>query len=623
MVVKQTIRIGGGAGFWGDSPDGPAQLVRRGNIDYLILDYLAEITMSILARAKARNPKLGYATDFVTQVIGPLATELAAKKIKVVANAGGCNPLDCCAALERELAGRGVKLRVAAVIGDDVVAHLASLAGDVREMATGEPLPAGVLTANAYLGAFPIAAALSMGADIVVTGRCADSALALAPMIHEFGWKKDDWDLLAAGSLAGHVIECGCQATGGYATDWKDVASDWSDMGFPIAVCRADGTFSITKPPGTGGAVNYGTIAEQVTYETGDPRSYILPDVVCDLGDATVHEIGPEEVEVRGVHGKPATPTYKVSATIPDGFRCLATLFVKGIDADRKARAMGEAILGRARRLMLAAGFADYTETSIEVLGAEDTYGPHAEQRAWREVMLKVAARHRDEKALDIMSREIYPSATAMAQGIGGIFGGRPKVQPVMRLYSFLVDKTVLPVSVEFEGTSTEMSAFVPVSPVSGRGSQPLAAATSVASSNAPSAAASIGATTGASNVASSERTSDNNMTVRLIDLAYARSGDKGDSSNIAVIARRPKYLNAIAEQLTADAVADYMAHVAKGPVQRFDWPGLHGFNFLLERALGGGGVSSLRYDPQGKGHAQMLLEFPIRVPASWNVVKQ
>ena len=599
MSDKQTIRIGGGAGFWGDSPDGPAQLVRRGDIDYLILDYLAEITLSIMARARLRNPKLGYATDFVTQVIGPLANELAEKKIKVVANAGGCNPLDCCAALERELAARGVKLRVAAVFGDDAMPHLGALRSGVREMASGEPLPASVLTANAYLGAFPIAEALSMGADIVVTGRCADSALALAPMIHEFGWKGDDWDRLAAGSLAGHVIECGCQATGGYATDWKEVANDWSDMGFPIAVCHADGTFSITKPPGTGGAVNFGTIAEQVTYETGDPRNYILPDVICDLADATVHEVGPEEVEVRGVRGKPSTATYKVSATVPDGYRCLATLFIKGIDADKKARAMGEAILGRAQRLMLEAGFGEYTETSIEVLGAEDTYGPHAQSRAWREVMLKVAARHREEKALDILSREIYPSATAMAQGIGGIFGGRPKVQPVMRLYSFLVDKLILPVSVQFEGTTTDVPAFIPTAPSS-------------VSASAPRSSTSI------------PRTPDGpTKSVRLVDLAYARSGDKGDASNIAVIARRPEYAAAIAEQLTAEAVAGYMSHVAKGPVRRYDWPGLRGFNFMLERALGGGGVSSLRYDPQGKGHAQMLLEFPIRVPQSWEVVAQ
>ncbi len=597
MSRKDTIRIGAGAGFWGDSPEGPAQLVRRGDIDYLILDYLAEITMSILARAKARNPKLGYATDFATQVVGPLAAEIAERGIKIVANAGGCNPLDCCAAIERELAARNVKLRVAAVLGDDVAPLLPALAaeGRVREMATGEPLPPQVLTANAYLGAFPIARALALGADIVVTGRCADSALALGPLVHEFGWRATDWDLLAAGSLAGHVIECGCQATGGYATDWKDIAATWDDVGFPIAVCQADGRFTITKAPGTGGVVNFGTVAEQVTYETGDPASYILPDVICDLTQVTVREVGPDEVEVAGARGKPATGTFKVSATVPDGFRCLATLFVKGIDASAKARAMGEAIIARVRRLMLAAGFDDFAQTSIEVLGAEDTYGPHATARSWREVMLKVAARHRDEKALEIMSREIFPAATSMAQGIGGIFGGRPKVQPVMRLYSFLIDKTRLSVSVEFEGASTAMATHVPPAGSAARHTAPV---------DIPAATVASGPT----------------KQVRLVDLAYARSGDKGDASNIAVIARRPEYLAPLRAQLTAAAVARYLAHVAQGPVQRFDWPGLAGFNFLLERALGGGGVSSLRYDPQGKGHAQMLLEFLVDVPAAWDV---
>ncbi len=600
MARKSTIRIGAGAGFWGDSPEGPAQLVRQGGIDYLILDYLAEITMSILARAKARNPKLGYATDFPAQVIGPLAPELAAKGIKVVANAGGCNPLDCCAAIERELAARNVKLRVAAVLGDDVVPSLPALRdeGRVREMSTGEPLPEVMQTANAYLGAFPIARALAMGADIVVTGRCADSALALGPLVHEFGWRETDWDLLAAGSLAGHVIECGCQATGGYATDWKAIAHTWSDVGFPIAVCHADGRFSITKPANTGGAVNYGTVAEQVTYETGDPSNYILPDVVCDLSHVTVRETGPDEVEVAGARGKPGTATYKVSATVPDGYRCLATLFVKGIDAAAKARAMGEAILARTQRLMLAGGFADFTETSIEVLGAEDTYGPHAVARPWREVMLKVAARHRDEKALEIMSREIFPACTAMAQGIGGIFGGRPKVQPVMRLYSFLVDKARLPATIHFEGDTVELPPHVPP-------------ASETRATHVEAVEPALAAGEGAS------------QEVRLIDLAYARSGDKGDSSNIAVLARRPQYVAPLAAQLTEAAVGKFLAHVAAGPVHRYPWPGLHGFNFLIERALGGGGVSSLRYDPQGKGHAQMLLEFPIRVPAAWKVERQ
>jgi len=599
--MKDVVRIGGGAGFWGDSPEGPVQLLRRGNIDYMILDYLAEITMSIMARAKERKPQLGYATDFVTHVVGPLAKEIADKGVKIVANAGGCNPVECCNALRRELQKQGVSLKVAAVLGDDVKEQLETLrgggggGGGVTEMWTGEKLPGQVLTANAYLGAFAIARALAEGADIVVTGRCADSALALAPLVHEFGWKETDWDLIAAGSMAGHVLECGVQATGGYATDWKDVAKDWSDMGFPIAICKPDGSFVVTKPPGTGGAVNYGTIAEQVSYETGDPYSYVLPDVVCDLSNVKVTQVGPDQVSVTGIKGRPATDSYKVSATIPDGYRCLATLFVRGIDAADKARAMGEAILKRVSRLLKERGLPDFRETSIEVLGAEDTYGPHAVRRAWREVMLKVAVRHMDEAALDLFSREIFPSATAMAQGIGGIFGGRPKVQPVMRLFSLLLAKDKVPVTVQIDDESIDVPTYV---------GRPLAAAPGPAHAIAPLPAGP-------------------RKRVRLVDLAYARSGDKGDASNIVVIARKPEYLPAIAEQLTVAAVADYMAFLAKGRVRRYDWPGLHGFNFLMEEALGGGGVASLRYDPQGKGHSQILLEFPIDVPESWEVVAQ
>jgi hypothetical protein len=596
--MKDSVRIGCGAGFWGDSPEGPAQLVRLGDIDYLVLDYLAEITMSILARAKERKPQLGYATDFVTQVIGPLAPEIARRGIKVVANAGGCNPVECCNALQRELEKQGVRLRVAAVLGDDIRERLGEFRGQgVTEMWTGEKLPAQVQTANAYFGAFPIARALALGADIVVTGRCADSALALGPLIHEFGWRETDWDRLAAGSLAGHVIECGVQATGGYATDWKAVADDWSDMGFPIAECRPNGDFLITKPPGTGGAVNFGTVAEQVTYETGDPRRYVLPDVVCDLSQVRVTEIGPHAVAVTGVKGTAATDSYKVSATVPHGHRCLATLFVRGIDASAKARAMGEALLKRVGRILGEKGFAAFAETSIEVLGAEDTYGPHAVLRPWREVMLKVAVRHADEAALEVFSREVFPAATAMAQGIGGIFGGRPKVQPVLRLFSMLVPKSQVPACIRFEGADIPVPAFIGA-PYAG-----------VADGDADEAIAPLPA--------------GPRKTVRLVDLAYARSGDKGDASNIAVIARKPEYLPAIATQLTARAVADYMGYLAKGTVRRYPWPGLNGFNFLLEQALGGGGVASLRYDPQGKGHAQVLLEFPIEVPTSWRVEAQ
>jgi hypothetical protein len=305
MNELRAVRIGCGAGFWGDSAEGPAQLVRAGNLDYLVMDYLAEITMSLLARAKAKRPEAGYATDFVEAVMKPLLPELARQGIKVVTNAGGVNAPACKAALEAAIAAAGLSLKVAAVSGDDLLARVDELrAADIREMDSGTPLPAKPWSINAYLGAAPIAAALAAGADIVVTGRCVDSALALGPLMHEFHWAPDHYDALAAGSLVGHLIECGTQCTGGLFTDWREVPG-WEDMGFPIAECFADGSCVITKPANTGGLVNSATVAEQVVYEIGDPTRYLLPDVTCDFSQVRLRDDGPQRVRVSGARGLP------------------------------------------------------------------------------------------------------------------------------------------------------------------------------------------------------------------------------------------------------------------------------------------------------------------------------
>ncbi|MDP1909150.1 MAG: acyclic terpene utilization AtuA family protein, partial [Hyphomicrobium sp.] len=347
--MSKSIRIGGGGGFWGDSEDGAFQLVEKGKIDVLIMDYLAEITMSLLARARARQPKAGYAPDFVS-LMGRLGRRIAEQKIRVVVNAGGVNPLGCREAIEAVLKEANLDLRVAVVVGDDLL----PLADDLRkagvtEMFNGAPLPADLWSMNAYLGAFPIAAALSAGADIVITGRCTDSALALGPLIHAFGWTRDDYDRLAMGSLAGHVLECGTQATGGITTDWQDVPG-WDDMGFPIAECQSDGSFVLSKPADTGGRISSPTVAEQIVYEIGDPRRYILPDVVCDFSGVHLEEIGPDQVRVIGARGNAPTSTYKVSATYADGFKATGTMMIGGRDAAAKARRTADAILARTRR---------------------------------------------------------------------------------------------------------------------------------------------------------------------------------------------------------------------------------------------------------------------------------
>ncbi len=587
---SRIVRIGCGGGFWGDSAEGPAQLVRAGGIDYLVMDYLAEITMSLLARAKAKKPELGYATDFVG-AMRPLLADIARQGIKVVCNAGGVNAPACCAALEAAVAEAGLALKVAAVTGDDLLPRAGELrAAGLRDMDSGAEFPAQPWSANVYLGATPIAAALGAGADIVITGRCVDSALALGPLMHEFGWRDDDYDAQAAGSLVGHIIECGAQCTGGLFTDWQSVPG-WDDMGFPIAECAADGSCVITKPPGTGGLVTPATVAEQIVYEIGDPADYALPDVACDFSQVALAQAGHDRVRVSGARGRAPTSRYKASVTFQDGYRATAMMMIGGGEAAAKARRVADAILTRTRRLFAGRGWDDYGDVSIEVLGAESTYGPHARRGDTREVILKIGVAHQAQEALELFAREIFPSATAMAQGLTGFAGGRPSVQPVVRLFSCLVDKTAVSPAVEIGGER-----------------RPVALRTAAA--GAPTAA--MADTTLPAGQAGADA-----VPAPLHLFAHGRSGDKGDSANIGILARDPRYLPLLRAQLTADAVAAYLSHLVRGPVTRYEWPGLDGFNFLLKQALGGGGVASLRHDPQGKAYAQMLLDFPLAVPSA------
>lgn len=588
--MKNAIRIGCGAGFWGDSPEGASQLVDSG-VDYLVFDYLAEITMSILARMKEKRADLGYATDFVSAVMKPLAKDIKAKGIRVVTNAGGINPEACRDALLTVFKELDVDLKVAVVLGDDLFARAQEYRDHhVKEMFSGQDLPARLSSINAYLGAFPIARALDTGADIVITGRCVDSAVVLGPLIHEFGWKADDFDLLSAGSLAGHIIECGAQTTGGVFTDWQEVSGDWDRMGFPIAECRPDGTFDIVKSEGSGGAVTVATVSEQVIYEVHDPRRYLLPDVTCDFSGVTLAQAGKDRVHVSGAKGLAPTDSYKVCATYPDGYRSAATMMIAGREAVAKAQAVGEAILKRSSRLIKEAGLPDYTETLVEVIGSEFSYGAQARRSDAREVTLRVAVRHPSKDALAIFGREIYPSATAMAQGITGFAGGRPEPQPVIRLFSFLAPKSDITVEV-----------------VSECGRQ----AIEIASFDAPKAEAAA--------VADAAWQGGASATVRvpLIRLAHGRSGDKGDTANIGIIARDERLVPALRQALTSEVVADYFRHFARGKVTRYDWPGLNAFNFVMENALGGGGIASLRNDPQGKALAQVLMDIELDIPAA------
>ena len=592
-MTEKIVRIGGASGFWGDSSVACTQLVHRGQVDYLVFDYLAELTMSILVAARAKLPDAGYATDFIDVAMKSVIRDIAAKGIKVVSNAGGVNPAGCATALARLAEEAGVKLRIAIVEGDDVLPRIPGLrAAGTRNMYSGAELPQQILSANAYLGAIPIARALAAGADVVITGRCVDSAVALGPLIHEFHWSEDDYDRLAAGSLAGHIIECGCQATGGLFTDWESVPN-WEDMGYPILECRADGSFVVGKAPGTGGLVSRAAVAEQLLYEMGDPAAYVLPDVVCDFTTVRIEEIGPDRVQVSGARGLAPTPTYKVCATYPDGYRCTAILNIIGIDAARKARRTAEAILARTRGIFGTLNLLDYTASRIEVLGAESVYGPHARAGATREAVMRLAVAHPSRQALEIFAREIAPAGTSWSPGTTGMGAGRPKVTPAVKPCFFLLDKAEVGIRVTLDGVVRDVA--MPATgayPGDTRRSMP------------PDDGGFVvhGAT----------------RPVPLVRLAWGRSGDKGDSANIGIIARRPEFLPLLRAQLTVEAVKQYLAHLVLGKVERYEVPGIDALNFLLHDALGGGGMASLRVDPLAKGYAQMLLDFPLAVPEAW-----
>ncbi|MCA0239607.1 MAG: DUF1446 domain-containing protein [Proteobacteria bacterium] len=591
----KTIRIGGASGFWGDSSVGAPQLVRQGKVDYLVFDYLAELTMSILAAARLRKPELGYATDFVTVTMKALLGEIAERGIRVVSNAGGMNPRGCAEAIAALAAAQGLALKIAVVEGDDVMPLLPALRAEgVRDLQKGHALPEQVVSANAYLGALPIKAALDAGAHIVVTGRCVDSAVTLGVLMHEFGWRPDEYDRLAQGSLAGHVIECGCQATGGLHTDWDQVP-DWANIGYPVVECSADGRFVVGKPPGTGGLVNTATVGEQILYEIGDPAAYLLPDVSCDFTQVRLQQQGPDRVHVSGARGRAPGPGYKVSATFVEGFRCNAQLTIVGIDAAAKAQRTGQALIERTRALFAANGFGDYTRTRIEVLGAESAYGPHAATPAVREVVLFVAVMHAEKAALELFAREIAAAGTSWSPGTTGV-GGRPSPGPSIRQCAFLVDKARLQPGVLIDGQRLAVDV-----PGGAAAAMPTPAPPSPPMPPVPPAALPAAA-------------ANATIEVPLVRLAYGRSGDKGDTSNIGLIARRPQYLAVLRAEVTPQRVQQWLGHLVQGPVHRYELPGFDALNFVCEAALDGGGMASLRNDALGKGMAQILLSMPVRI---------
>lgn len=437
----KTIRIASGQGFWGDWPQAPVDQATLGNIDYMMMDYLAEVTMSIMQKQKLKDPNAGYARDFV-DVIDRLLPDLSVGKFKIVSNAGGVNPHACKDAIMERAKQKGLSIKVAVVDGDNILDRMDSLIAQghtLSNMETGEPIfgvKDQLLSANVYFGARPMVEALKAGADVVVTGRVTDTGLCLAPLIHEFGWRFEDYDKMAAGTIAGHILECGAQSTGGNYTDWQSVP-DMYRIGFPIVEASADGSFVVTKHEGTGGLVSEMTVKEQLLYEIGDPAEYITPDCVADFTSIQLKQEGENRVRVYSIKGKPATPFYKVSASYAFGFKLTSTLVYCWPDPLLKARAASEILRKRARALEL-----NIEEFRFETVGFNATNEqPGEAAEDLQEVELRVSCFSADKAALDRFGKEIAPLVLTGPSGVTGFAGGRPKASEVVAYWPALLKK--------------------------------------------------------------------------------------------------------------------------------------------------------------------------------------
>jgi hypothetical protein len=592
-----SVRIGNAQAFWGDRADAAAEmLAREPGLDYLTLDYLAEVSMSILALQRQREPHAGFARDFL-EVVRSLAPYWAAGgRCRLVTNAGGLNPRGCAEACREALRQVGCRsLRIGVVTGDNVLDAIRSAAADPSSSAAFPNLDTGaaitsirdrLVTANAYLGANAIVEALAAGADIVITGRAADPSLTVAPAIHHFGWSDDALDQLAGATVAGHLIECGTHVTGGISTDWLDVP-DAGHIGFPIVEVFEDGSCIVTKPRGTGGRVTALTVKEQLVYEIGDPSNYLSPDVAVSFLSLRVEDLGDDQVRVSGAKGKWRPETYKVSATYQDGFSAAGALTIIGRAAAEKARRCGEMVLARVR----GAGV-ELRDSAVECLGAGDGATgivPLDNEAADRfgEVVVRVAVETESREAAERFSRELMPLITAGPQGTTGYAEGRPRVHPVFRYWPCLVSRDVVTTHVEMLRTVDGTKAAAPIV------HKPTRIAPSSSSRNVES---------------SERRYVSREQPRRLYDIACARSGDKGTSANVGVIARRDEDWTLLQTWLTAERVAEFLAPLGIESVERFELPNLHAVNFILHGAL----RRSLRTDAQGKAIGQILLEMPL-----------
>lgn len=587
----RSIRVGNAQAFWGDRPSAARELLNQEpDLDYLTMDYLAEVSMSILAKQRERDSDRGYPRDFV-DVIRDLASYWASGgRCRLIANAGGLNPRSCASHCQRALEQTGCRpMKIAIVYGDDVLDTLTihdGSPGAFSNLDDGRPLREvqnRLVTANAYLGCKGIARALEAGADIVITGRVADPSMVVGACAHAFNWNLDDWSALAGATVAGHLLECGTHVTGGIATDWLQM-NDTQRIGFPIAEIDEQGACIITKGRGSGGVVNQQTVKEQLVYEIGDPTRYLSPDVSVSFLGLKLETVGTDRVRVSGAIGSPRPSTLKVSATYRDGYRAAGLLTIFGLDAVAKARQGGEMVLGRLTEMGHR-----YRDAIVEVLGHGDSV-PRPDNTTSLpliEAVLRIAVESDSSEPIEAFTREIIPLVTAGPQGTTGYADGRPSVQEIFRYWPCLIDALAVEQRVEVWETCDTQNANTQsrvsiIHPSPARLWPPASLSPIFPSSSLPGK--------------------------RLISVAYGRSGDKGTGANVGILARSEEDYRKLERWLTSERVHDYFQLLGIESVDRIAIPNLLGFNFLLRGVLKRG----IRNDAQGKALAQALLLMPL-----------
>ncbi len=592
--MKKKIRIGNAGGYWGDDLSALKRQLTGGPLDYITMDFLAEITMSILQRQRKANADLGYAVDFLHQLEECLPL-IVKKNVRVISNAGGINPIGMARKIVEMAKKKKLNVKVGVVYGDDISGQLYELsaAGErFANMETGDDFFAvrsRIASANIYLGAEPVVKALDAGCQIVVTGRVTDTGLTLAPMIHEFGWPMDDWDKMAAGVVAGHMIECGCQVSGGNITDWQDV-KDFDNIGYPIVEMEKSGDFVVTKHKKTGGLVSEKTVKEQLVYEMGDPSNYISPDGVARFDTAHLKVEGKNRVRVSGIKGRPEPDYLKVSMAYEDGWKSSGEVLVSGPETDKKADIIADILWNKLKH--------KYESKRTEKIGSGSIWPDELRGAESNEILLRFGVRDQDFGKVRDFGKALSTLILSGPAGMAVTGQGRPKPKQVVAYWPALIHRSRVTAKVLTINTIGEEEFFEIQFPIRVQ-------ATTLELPNDKGARKKL------------KKAAGRVKQVRLSEICYARSGDKGDTCNIGVLARSPKVYEWIVENLTSDVVKKFFKGTTFGKVIRYELDNLHALNFLLEETLDGGGTSSLMIDPQGKTLAQALLQMQVKIPVS------